>query len=130
MHLHFNVPMKIVTLWSKVPIQNFRLWYNYFSLNILTVVWLKWFKNLGGLPHTPLFKKFPTINSRTMVKVPNWNFWLYCDYFLSELSNSNAWRNPPRFLSRFSRIPFKSSKLELILNFQPHCDYFVLEFFV
>ncbi len=58
------------------------------------------------------------------LKVPNWNFWPQCNYFPSELSNSNAWRNPPGFLNPFSQTTAQSSKLELIQNIQPWCGYF------
>ncbi len=57
---------EIVALWSKVPIQNFRPWCDYFLSELLTVVRLKQFKKPGGFLCNVL-----TGNSRTMIKSSN-----------------------------------------------------------
>ncbi len=72
--------------------------------------------------------KVPTGNSRTMIKRSKLelicNFWLYCNYSLSELSNSGACGNLPGFLYHFSHTTAKSSKSELIRNLWRWCGYF------
>ncbi len=49
-------------------------------------------------------------------KVPNWNFWPWCDYFYSKLAISDAWRvgNPSGFQNHFSSATFKSSNMKLL----------------
>ncbi len=46
---------------------------------------------------------------------------------MSELSNSNVWRNPPGFLNHFGRTMVESSESELIQNFRLYSDYFLSE---
>ncbi len=89
---------------------------------------LKWIKKPAAF-HTHHCSKVPMGSSQPLnrkFRIRTFNHSV-TKYFLSELSNNNAWRNLPGFLNHFSHTIGESFESERIQNFRPYCDYFLSE---